>query len=112
MYKEDALKASVILALKVSEKRVIPFGKEPSRDFLTFPHHELDGRLPILIRSGQRVVICDAIDRPELMKKAKAKEDVGEKVKDPEGKKEIIPNRFYGKKKEGTGCAGKACQDE
>lgn len=92
MYKEDALKASVILALKVSEK-VIPLEKDPIK-FLTFPHHELDRHLPILIRSGQRVAICDAIDRPELMKKAKAKEDVGEKVKDPEkAKKEIIPNK-------------------
>ena len=40
------------------------------------------------------MAICDAIDRPELMKKAKAKEDVGEKVKDPEkAKEEIIPNK-------------------
>ncbi len=92
MYKEDALKASVILALKVSEK-VIPLEKDPIK-LLTFPRHELDRHLPKLIRSGQRVAICDAIDRPELMKKAKAKEDVGEKVKDPEkAKEEIIPNK-------------------
>ena len=92
MYKEDALKASVILALKVSEK-VIPLEKEPIK-FLTFPRHELDRHLPKLIRSGQRVAICDAIDRPELMKKAKAKENVGGKVKDPEkAKEEIIPNK-------------------
>ncbi len=86
MYKEDALKASVILALKVSEK-VIPLEKDPIK-LLTFPRHELDRHLPKLIRSGQRVAICDAIDRPELMKKAKAKEDVGGKVKE-----EIIPNK-------------------
>ena len=92
MYKEDALKASVILALKVSEK-VIPLEKDPIK-LLTFPRHELDRHLPKLIRSGQRVAICDAIDRPELMKKAKAKEDVGGKVKDPEkAKEEIIPNK-------------------
>lgn len=71
MYKEDALKASVILALKVSEK-VIPLEKDPIK-FLTFPHHELDKHLPILIRSGQRVAICDAIDRPELMKRQRRK---------------------------------------
>ena len=92
MYKEDALKASVILALKVSEK-VIPLEKDPIK-LLTFPRHELDRHLPKLIRSGQRVAICDAIDRPELMKKAKAKENVGGKVKDPEkAKEEIIPNK-------------------
>ena len=44
MYKEDALKASVILALKVSEK-VIPLEKDPIK-FLTFPRHELDRHLP------------------------------------------------------------------
>ena len=92
MYKEDALKASVILALKVSEK-VIPLEKAPIK-LLTFPRHELDRHLPKLIRSGQRVAICDAIDRPELMKKAKAKEDVGGKKKAPEiAKEEIIPNK-------------------
>lgn len=92
MYKEDALKASVILALKVSEK-VIPLEKDPIK-LLTFPRHELDRHLPKLIRSGQRVAICDAIDRPELMKKAKAKEEIGGKVKDPEkAKEEIIPNK-------------------
>ena len=92
MYKEDALKASVILALKVSEN-VIPLEKAPIK-LLTFPRHELDRHLPKLIRSGQRVAICDAIDRPELMKKAKAKEDVGGKKKAPEiAKEEIIPNK-------------------
>lgn len=98
MYKEDALKASVILALKVSEK-VIPLEKDPIK-FLTFPHHELDRHLPKLIRSGQRVAICDAIDRPELMKKAKAKEDVGEKVKDPEkAKKKSFQTRILWQEK-------------
>ena len=92
MYKEDALKASVILALKVSEK-VIPLEKDPIK-LLSFPRHELDRHLPKLIRSGQRVAICDAIDRPELMKKAKAKEKIGEKEKTPEkAKEEIIPNK-------------------
>ena len=38
MYKEDALKESVILALKVSEK-VIPLEKDPIK-FLTFPRHK------------------------------------------------------------------------
>lgn len=67
MYKEDALKASVILALKVSDK-ILPLEKDPIK-LLTFPRHELDKHLPKLIRSGQRVAICEAIDRPELMKK-------------------------------------------
>ena len=49
MYKEDALKASVILALKVSDK-ILPLEKDPIK-LLTFPRHELDKHLPKLIRS-------------------------------------------------------------
>ena len=50
MYKEDALKASVILALKVSDK-ILPLEKDPIK-LLTFPRHELDKHLPKLIRSS------------------------------------------------------------
>ena len=78
MYKEDALKASVILALKVSDK-ILPLENDPIK-LLTFPRHELDKHLPKLIRSGQRVAICEAIDRPELMKKPKEK--TGEDLKE------------------------------
>ena len=41
---------------------------------------ELDIHLPKLVRSGERVAICDAIDRPELMKKPKEK--TGEDLKE------------------------------
>lgn len=44
MYKEDTLKASVILALKVSDK-ILPLEKDPIK-LLIFPHHELDKHLP------------------------------------------------------------------
>ena len=71
MYKEDALKASVILALKVSDK-ILPLENDPIK-LLTFPRHELDKHLPKLIRSGQRVAICEAIDQPKLMKKPREK---------------------------------------
>ena len=77
MYKEDALKASVILALKVSDK-ILPL--ENPIKLLTFPRHELDKHLPKLIRSGQRVAICEAIDQPELMKKPREK--TGEDLKE------------------------------
>ena len=43
------------------------------RQLLTFPRHELDKHLPKLIRSGQRVAICEAIDQPKLMKKPREK---------------------------------------
>ena len=59
MYKEDALKASVILALKVSDK-ILPLENDPIK-LLNFPHHELDIHLPKLVRSGERVAICDSL---------------------------------------------------
>ena len=100
MYKEDALKASVILALKVSAKGN-SLGEGPHQAPDLTPRHELDRHLPKLIRSGQRVAICDAIDRPELMKKAKAKEDVGEKSERPGESKRRNHSKqgFYGKEK-------------
>ena len=53
LYREDAVKASVLLALKISEK-IIPGEKEPVK-LAGFPHHALDTYLPKLIRSGQRL---------------------------------------------------------
>ena len=103
MYKEDALKASVILALKVSDK-ILPLENDPIK-LLTFPRHELDKHLPKLIRSGQRVAICEAIDQPELMKKPKEK--TGEDLKETN----TSNKNTMAKKEERTGCAGRAYQD-
>ena len=114
MYKEDALKASVILALKVSDK-ILPLEKDPIK-LLIFPHHELDIHLPKLVRSGERVAICDAIDRPELMKKPKEK--VGEELKETNTSRQ----EYYGEKRRKNrlcrkaypnsqdGCRGETCQ--
>ena len=63
MYKEDAVKASIMLALDVSEK-ILPLGKPPVKT-VSFPFHALDSHLPKLIRAGQRVAICDLIDSKE-----------------------------------------------
>ena len=91
MYKEDALKASVILALKVSDK-ILPLENDPIK-LLTFPRHELDKHLPKLIRAGQRVAICEAIDQPKLMKKPREK--TGEDLKSQDKvKKENNQNHF------------------
>lgn len=81
MYKEDALKASVILALKVSDK-ILPLEKDPIK-LLNFPHHELDIHLPKLVRSGERVAICDSLkslvqQKQEAEKKKSSKEKVQE----------------------------------
>lgn len=74
LYREDAVKASVLLALKISEK-VIPGEKEPVK-LAGFPHQALDTYLPKLIRSSQRVAICDAVEDPKLTKKAGTKEEI------------------------------------
>ena len=79
MYKEDALKASVILALKVSDK-ILPLENDPIK-LLNFPHHELDIHLPKLVRSGERVAICDSLkslvqQKEEAEKKKSSKEKV------------------------------------
>ena len=103
MYKEDALKASVILALKVSDK-ILPLENDPIK-LLTFPRHELDKHLPKLIRSGQRVAICEAIDQPKLMKKPREK--TGKELKETN----TSNKNTMAKKEERTGCAGRAYQD-
>lgn len=102
MYKEDALKASVILALKVSDK-ILPLEKDPIK-LLTFPRHELDKHLPKLIRSGQRVAICEAIDQPKLMKKPKEK--VGEELKsqDKTKKKTTSIRKLWRKRRKNRLC--------
>ena len=60
MYREDAVKASVLLALKISEI-IIPSEKDPVKT-VAFPKQDLDVYLPKLIRSGRRVAIYDAIE--------------------------------------------------
>ena len=60
MYREDAVKASVLLALNISE-RIIPSEKAPVK-MTAFPKQNLDVYLLKLIRSGQRVAICDVLE--------------------------------------------------
>ena len=57
MYREDAVKAATVLAI-TQTSRTFPGEKELVK-FASFPYHALDVYLPKLIRSGQRVAICD-----------------------------------------------------
>ena len=66
LYKEDAVKATVILAIDITD-RLLPGGKEKVPALL-FPRSELDTHLPKLIRAGSRVAICDPLDNPMQMK--------------------------------------------
>lgn len=56
-YKEDAQTTSRILGLDVEHG--------DKADIVSFPLGDLDTHLPKLIRSGQRVAICDQLENPE-----------------------------------------------
>ena len=71
LYKEDAVKATVILAIDITDK-LLP-GEKKKVPTLRFPRSELDTHLPKLIRAGSRVAIYDSLDNP-LQKKAEDKE--------------------------------------
>lgn len=87
MYKEDAVKAATILAITLTS-RAFPGEKDPVK-YTLFPYHALDVYLPKLIRSGQRVAICDPLETPRQKKEEQTgqKAEVKSKVKE-----EIIPN--------------------
>ena len=70
MYREDAVKAAAVLAITLTS-RVLPGEKDPVK-YTLFPYHALDVYLPKLIRSGQRVAICDPLETPKLKKEEKA----------------------------------------
>lgn len=61
---EDAVKASKILGITLTKR-----SNGSSNDALAgFPHHALDTYLPKLVRSGQRVAICDQLEDPKATK--------------------------------------------
>ena len=76
MYREDAVKAAAVLAITLTS-RTFPGEKEPVK-FASFPYHALDVYLPKLIRSGQRVAICDQLETPKLKKEEQTKQKTGE----------------------------------
>ena len=86
MYKEDAVKAATVLAITLTS-RTFRGGNEPVK-FASFPYHALDVYLPKLIRSGQRVAICDQLETHKLKKDERSIQEAGEKSKI---KEEIIP---------------------
>ena len=85
-YKEDAVKASNILGITLTQhsKRVDEEGK-PLK-MAGFPYHTLDTYLPKLIRAGERVAICDQLESPRQKtsqqeeNKQEAKQEVKEVV--------------------------------
>lgn len=75
MYRDDAVKASKLLDLSLTQK-------EKGLDMLSFPHHALDIYLPKIVRSGERIAICDQLEiaRKEKVEQTKStKNDINTK---------------------------------
>ena len=104
MYKEDALKASVILALKVSDK-ILPLEKDPIK-LLTFPRHELTGQASAQADSLRSAGRHLRGDRP-----AGTDEEAQGKDRGRFERNEYLQQEYYGEKEERTGCAGRANQN-
>ncbi len=62
---EDAIKASAILGITLTKRGA---GSSSEIELAGFPHHSLDTYLPRLVRSGQRVAICDQLEDPKGVK--------------------------------------------
>lgn len=82
-YKEDALKASVVLAIEVSDRIIAGLDKKVK--FAQFPHYDLDTYLPKLVRAGNRVAICDQLE--PMQKKKTEKETINQNIEDMPRKK-------------------------
>jgi len=62
---EDAIKASAILGITLTKRGA---GSASEIELAGFPHHSIDNYLPRLVRSGQRVAICDQLEDPKGVK--------------------------------------------
>jgi DNA mismatch repair protein MutS len=63
---QDAVKAARILGILLTKRGA---GSTSETELAGFPHHSLHTYLPKLVRSGQRVAICDQLEDPKLTKK-------------------------------------------
>lgn len=63
---EDAIKTSEILGIVLTKR-----GKSAATatELAGFPHHALDTYLPKLVKSGQKVAVCEQLEDPKLTKK-------------------------------------------
>lgn len=67
LYKEDAVKAALILGIATADK--LTSGIEKKIKTAEFPTVVLDTYLPKLIRAGERVAICDKLEVVEKVRK-------------------------------------------
>jgi len=61
---EDAIKTSKILGIVLTARN----NGDSKIELAGFPHHSLDTYLPKLVRSGERVAICDQLEDPKANK--------------------------------------------
>ena len=62
---DDAVRASKILDIVLTKRAN---GAASHIELAGFPHHALDTYLPKLVRSGERVAICDQLEDPKMVK--------------------------------------------
>ena len=67
LYKEDAVKAALILGIATADK--LTSGIEKKIKTAEFPRTELDTYLSKLIRAGERIAICDRLEVIEKVRK-------------------------------------------
>lgn len=62
---EDAIDASKILGITLTRRTY----KGETTELAGFPHHALDKYLPMIVRAGRRVAICEQLEDPRTTKK-------------------------------------------
>ncbi len=65
MFGEDAVKASQVLGIVLTQRKN---GAAAYVELAGFPHHSLETYLPKLVRAGNRVAICDQLEDPKTTK--------------------------------------------
>lgn len=63
-YKEDAVKVSSILGITLTRSSRMKNDEGKPLQMAGFPFHALDSYLPKLVRSGERIAICDQLEAP------------------------------------------------
>ena len=63
---DDAIKASDILGITLTKRAN---GSAQHVELVVFPYFALDAYLPIPVRAGQRVPLCDLVEDPKTCKK-------------------------------------------
>ncbi len=68
-YKQDAVKSSEILGITLTRSNTRKDDEGKPLQMAGFPFHALDTYLPKLVRAGQRVAICEAMEAPRQQAK-------------------------------------------